>query len=163
VDVGAGASTLVDRLLDRGFERLTVVDVSESALRATRTRLGPRAERVRWVAADVRGLILPRPVDLWHDRAVFHFLIAAVDQAAYLSSLLRALRPGGHVVLATFGPQGPERCSGLPVERYDAEGLARRLGDGFELIRSLERLHTTPAGAVQQFTYALFRRRVGEE
>jgi ubiquinone/menaquinone biosynthesis C-methylase UbiE len=159
VDVGGGASTLVDGLLDRGFERLTVVDVSESALVAVRARLGARADLVTWITADARDLQLPHSVDLWHDRAVFHFLTRFEDQEAYLSSLRRALRPGGHVVLATFGPQGPEMCSGLPVERYDAAGLARRVGAEFELLRSLESEHITPSGVRQQFTNCLFRRR----
>lgn len=136
-----------------------MVDVSDFALRAARTRLGPRADLVQWVTTDARELRLPRKVDLWHDRAVFHFLIAAADQEAYLASLSHALRPGGHVVLATFGPQGPENCSGLPVERYDSAKLARRLGADFDLVRSLEKLHTTPSGTAQQFTYCVFKRR----
>jgi SAM-dependent methyltransferase len=159
VDVGGGASTLVDELLDRGFERLTVVDLAESSLNAARARLGPRAGLVKWIKADVRTLRLPHPVDLWHDRAVFHFLTEPADQDAYLSSLREAVRPGGHVIIATFGPQGPERCSGLPVERYDAAKLSRRLGSEFELVRSLEKVHTTPGGATQQFIYCLFRSR----
>jgi len=158
VDVGGGASSLVDRLLDRGFERVTVVDLAEPSLHAARTRLGPRADRVSWLRADARTLRLPRPVDLWHDRAVFHFLTEPADQDAYVSSLGAAVRPGGHVVIATFGPQGPQKCSGLAVERYDAEKLSRRLGPGFALLRSLEKVHTTPGGAAQQFTYCLFRR-----
>jgi ubiquinone/menaquinone biosynthesis C-methylase UbiE len=159
VDVGGGASTLVDRLLDRGFERLTLVDVSSSALSVARARLGARADRVKWVVADARDLRLPHPVDLWHDRAVFHFLTQPANQDAYLSCLRRAVRLGGHVVMATFGPLGPEKCSGLPVQRYDAAGLSRRLGPDFELRRSVQKTHTTPGGAAQQFTYCLFRRR----
>lgn len=159
VDVGGGASELVDRLLDRGFERLTVVDISDSALNVAKTRLGPRAHKVKWLAADARDLHLPQRVDFWHDRAVFHFLTQPADQEAYLARLREAVRPGGHVLMATFGPQGPEKCSGLPVERYDAEKLSRRLGPDFELERSMQRVHTTPCGFAQQFTYCLFHRR----
>jgi len=159
VDVGGGASTLVDQLLERGFKKLTVVDISDSALNAARTRLGSRAGEVNWLVADARNLHLPQQVDLWHDRAVFHFLTRKADQDAYLSCLLEALRPGGHIVVATFGPQGPDKCSGLPVERYDAEKLSGRLGPGFALLRSLKKMHTTPGGATQQFTYCVFRRR----
>jgi SAM-dependent methyltransferase len=158
VDVGGGASTLVDALLDRGFERLTVVDLAASALGAARARLGPRADRVTWLEADARELRLERPVDLWHDRAVFHFLTEPADQDAYFSSLRAAVKPGGHVIIATFGPRGPEKCSGLPVERYGARRLSERLGPEFGLLRSLETVHTTPAGATQEFTYCLFRR-----
>lgn len=158
VDIGGGASTLVDELIHRGFTRVTVVDVAEAALQVSRARLGTRAQQVRWLAADVRHLTLAEPVDLWHDRAVFHFLTEAGDQDAYLESLRRALAPRGYVIMATFSPSGPERCSGLPVVRYDAKGLARRLGADFELVQSVQKRHITPAGAIQDFTYGLFRR-----
>jgi 2-polyprenyl-3-methyl-5-hydroxy-6-metoxy-1,4-benzoquinol methylase len=158
VDIGGGASTLVDQLLQRGFRKLTVVDISESALIAAQAHLGPRAGEVKWLTTDVRGLHFTHQFALWHDRAVFHFLTQQADQDAYLSSLRQAVRPGGHVVMATFGPQGPEKCSGLPVERYDAKKLAARLGPSFDLLRSLEMNHTTPGGSTQQFTYCLFRR-----
>lgn len=156
--MGGGASTLVDELLDRGFKHLTVVDLAESSLSIARARLGSRADRVRWVKEDARRLHLQCPVDLWHDRAVFHFLTEPADQEAYLSCLREAIRPGGHVIIATFGPQGPQKCSGLPVERYDAMKLSERLGPEFKLLKSLEKLHATPKGAMQQFTYCLFRR-----
>jgi SAM-dependent methyltransferase len=158
VDVGGGASTLVDELLDRGFERLTVVDVAESSLNAARARLGLRADRVKWLKKDARELHLPRPVDLWHDRAVFHFFTERDDQESYLSSLREAVRPGGHVIIATFGPRGPQECSGLPVERYDAGKLSRRLGPEFKLLQTQEIEHNTPWGSTQQFMYCLFRR-----
>jgi SAM-dependent methyltransferase len=158
VDVGGGASTLVDALLDRGFERLTVVDLAESSLNAARARLGRRAYHVRWLKEDARGLHLPRPVDLWHDRAVFHFLTEPADQEAYLSSLRKAVRPEGYVIIATFAPEGPQECSGLPVERYDAEKLSHRLGPDFRLLQSMKIPHTTPWGSTQEFTYCLFRR-----
>lgn len=137
---------------------MTVADISEAALTATRERLGERGRRVTWLVADARQLRLPEQVDVWHDRAVFHFLTQEADQAAYLESLRAALRVGGHVIIATFGLEGPERCSGLPVERYDAARLSRRLGPDFELVRSLDKKHVTPSGAVQQFTYGVFRR-----
>lgn len=158
VDVGGGASTLVDELISRGFTRITVVDVAEAALRVARARVGASAKGVRWLAADARELTLPEPVDLWHDRAVFHFLTEAADQKGYLRGMCRALAPGGHVIMATFSPSGPQRCSGLPVERYDADKLASRLGAGFELLRAIQRRHVTPAGGSQDFTYGLFRR-----
>lgn len=135
-----------------------MVDIAEAPLRLARERLGPRARDVRWIVADARQLSLPEPVDLWHDRAVFHFLADATGQEAYLRSLRAAVAPGGHVILATFALTGPPSCSGLPVERYDASTLARRLGPEFRLLRAIEKRHTTPAGAAQDFTYALFSR-----
>lgn len=158
VDVGGGASTLVDELLDRGFGHLTVVDLSEFSLNLAKARLGPRADRVKWLKEDARRLHLPCPVDLWHDRAVFHFLAEPADQEAYLSSLREAVRPGGHVLMATFGLEGPQECSGLPVERYNSEKLSQRLGPEFRLLRDLEKSHITPWGSTQQFTYCLFQR-----
>ncbi len=152
---------MVDHLLAQGFTRITVVDVSEAALKVAQDRLGPRAAAVSWLAADARYLDLGEEVDLWHDRAVFHFLTTAADQDAYLSVLRKALRPGGHVMIATFGLRGPEKCSGLPVERYDADKLSRRLGACFELRRVVERSHVTPTGSTQDFTYGLFRRMAG--
>jgi ubiquinone/menaquinone biosynthesis C-methylase UbiE len=157
VDVGGGASTLVDHLLDRGFTRVTVVDISDAALQKARQRLGSRAERVTWIQADARDLSLPHHVDLWHDRAVFHFLTAVEDQDRYLAAMRKAICPGGHVLIATFGARGPDQCSGLPVARYDVPTLARRLGPEYELLQSLEKAHHTPTGAVQEFTHGLFR------
>ena len=157
MDVGGGASILVDRLLDLGFERVTVVDISGSAIHKARVRLGRRAERVRWIEADARSLRLTHHVDLWHDRAVFHFLTTAADQEGYLAGLRAAICPGGHVVMGTFGARGPEYCSGLPVVRYDPPALARRLGPDFELLRSLEKTHHTPSGVAQEYTHCLFR------
>jgi SAM-dependent methyltransferase len=159
IDVGAGASTLVDDLLERGYRRLTALDVSGAALAVTRARLGPRAARVTFVAADVTTAPLGEAAfDVWHDRAVFHFLVDAAARAAYVAQLRRALAPGGHVVMATFAPTGPTRCSGLDVARYDAAGVARELGDGFVVTASLETTHVTPAGKEQRFSYARLRR-----
>jgi SAM-dependent methyltransferase len=158
VDIGGGASLLVDCLLDRGYRHLAVVDVSEAALEIARVRLGPRGDGVAWVAADARYVRLPTQVDLWHDRAVFHFLTEEADRQAYLESVRSALRVGGHVILATFALNGPERCSGLPVRRYDPDSMGEFLGPDFELVQSLEREHVTPGGSSQLFTYAVFRR-----
>ncbi len=159
VDVGGGSSFLVDRLLDRGYTDLIVADVSDEVLRVVRERLGGRAKEVTWLVADARHLRLPEKIDVWHDRAVFHFLTNESDRRAYVDSALSALRIGGHVVIATFGPEGPERCSGLPVERYDAARLAECFGRAFQLLQSVQTQHVTPAGASQQFTYAVLRRR----
>ena len=158
LEVGGGASALVDGLLDRGYRDITVVDLSESALAKVRERLGPRASRVSFHQGDARALKLDRPVDVWHDRAVFHFLTAEEDRSRYLETLRATLRPGGHVVLATFALDGPEKCSGLPVQRYSPQTLGQALGDGYRLVRSLDRTHVTPAKKEQRFTYAVFRR-----
>jgi 2-polyprenyl-3-methyl-5-hydroxy-6-metoxy-1,4-benzoquinol methylase len=159
VDVGGGASTLVDHLLDRGYRALTVVDVAEAALVRARERLGERASSVDWVAADVRQLRLGYPVELWHDRAVFHFLVEAEDRDAYVQRLREHVVPGGCAVLATFALTGPETCSGLPVQRYSASGLAAELGAGFALGRSMAEAHRTPDGRQQDFVYVLLQRR----
>jgi SAM-dependent methyltransferase len=160
VDVGGGTSLLVDHLLDRGFTNLAVMDVSAHALALSRERLGVRSRTVRWIEADVRHEVLPpSSVDLWHDRAVFHFLTTPDDKRAYVENMSRALRAGGHAVIATFALEGPPKCSGLDVSRYSPSTLAEALGGGFELLRSEERTHTTPAGQDQRFSYALFRKR----
>ena len=159
IDVGAGASTLLDHLLERGYADVTVMDLSDSALRISRERLGSAADGVQWIAADL--LEHPWPAarwDIWHDRAVFHFLTAAEDRARYLEHLRRALKMDGQVILATFAEDGPDRCSGLPVARYDAAGLARELGEGFELLDARRELHLAPGGSRQSFVYTRFRR-----
>ena len=159
VDVGGGASTLVDDLLARGYRDLSVLDISAAALNVAHERLGEAADKVTWLAGDLLDAPLPRArYDLWHDRAVFHFLTEAEQRAHYLRQLTHALKPGGHAVLATFGPQGPVKCSGLDTVRYDAEGLVRVLGDGFTLVDSTLEFHATPFGTIQPFLYALFRR-----
>jgi len=158
VDIGGGASLLVDCLLDRGYTQVMVVDVSEAALKVARARLGARGDVVTWVAADARYVRLPTQVDLWHDRAVFHFLTEEADRQPYLDSVRSALRVGGHLILATFALNGPERCSGLPVRRYDPDSMGEFLGPDFELVQSLEREHVTPGGSSQMFTYVVFRR-----
>lgn len=158
VDVGGGASRLAGELLARGFTDITVADLSASALATARTDLGGDAEAISWVECDVREHDFGRRFDLWHDRAVLHFMVTEDDRLAYLAGLRRALRPGGFVVLATFGPDGPTSCSGLPVERYGAERVNELLGEEFELIEDELRIHSTPRGGEQQFLHALLRR-----
>lgn len=160
LDVGGGASTLVDGLLARGFRHITVLDLAEAALAAARERLGERAAGVTWRAGDITTVALPaQAFDLWHDRAVFHFLTTPGARAAWRRQLLAALRPGGFVVLATFADDGPEKCSGLPVCRYSEAGLQAELGEAFELLESRREVHRTPGGNEQRFVYGLFRRR----
>ena len=160
VDVGGGDSTLVDAVLARGLGRMTVLDISGAALARGRARLGERAAEVTWIEADVtRAALPPHAFDVWHDRAVFHFLTEREDRARYAAVAAAAVRPGGTLLVATFAPDGPTRCSGLPVERYDAEGLARELGDAFTLVRGFGDVHRTPSGGEQRFTVAVFRRR----
>ena len=160
VDVGGGASTLVDDLLADGYRNLAVIDLAESALGATQKRLGERAASVDWIVGDVRTELLPeQSVEFWHDRAVFHFLSEADDRAAYVTQVTRAVKPGGYVLVATFGLDGPERCSGLPVVRYNAEGIHAVFGDLFEKTAQASELHQTPWGSTQSFVYCLCRRR----
>ncbi|HEX7478054.1 MAG TPA: class I SAM-dependent methyltransferase [Polyangiales bacterium] len=158
IDVGGGASTLVDDLLALGCPSITVLDISEAALAAARTRLGERSRRVNWVAGDITTVTLPpHAFDVWHDRAVFHFLTEASDRAAYRARLQHSLAPGGHVVMATFALDGPQKCSGLPVVRYDAATLQRELGPGFALVEAIEHTHLTPGGNAQRFVLCHFR------
>jgi len=159
IDVGGGASTLVDDLLDEDYASLTVLDISEPALSAVRGRLGADAERVTWVTADVTEAALPADAyDLWHDRAVFHFLTDAADRERYSDRLKASLRSGGHLIIGAFAPDAPPRCSGLPVERYTVAGLAAELGSGLELCEQKKDLHVTPGGVEQMYQYCLFRR-----
>jgi SAM-dependent methyltransferase len=158
LDVGGGASTLADDLLERGYTDVTVLDVSEQALRAARARLGERAAWVKWIRADVTDATLPaRAFRFWHDRAVFHFLLDERDRARYVAGVRRSVAPGGYVLISTFGPNGPEKCSGLPVQRYDADALHAGLGEDFAPVANAIEIHTTPAGARQEFVYGLFR------
>lgn len=159
VDVGGGTSHLVDALLEKGFQDITVLDLSEAALLRSKARLGTRAHYAHWVVADVTMWQPPRSYDIWHDRAAFHFLNEERDRTAYVTCLAKALKPHGHAIMATFAPDGPERCSGLPVVRYDADSLAQILGDGFELIETPRHAHRTPSGMEQRFQFSLFRRR----
>lgn len=158
IDVGGGAATFVDDLLERGFTDLTVLDISAKALDVAKQRLGPNAERVKWLVADVTRLELPESsIDFWHDRAVFHFLRDAEDRRRYVEVVQRALKPGGHIVVATFGPQGPEKCSGLEVMRYSGDELHAQFGGEFSKVDSLVEVHHTPGGNEQQFVYCYCR------
>jgi trans-aconitate methyltransferase len=158
VDIGGGASRLVDQLLAKGFHDVTVLDLSAAALEAARARLGTQAAKARWIVADVTAWQPPATYDVWHDRAAFHFLTDANDRAAYVACLKGGLKPGGHAIIATFAPDGPERCSGLPVVRYDAESLGRALGREFRLLQTRRHEHATPWGSRQVFQFSVFRR-----
>jgi trans-aconitate methyltransferase len=157
IDVGGGTSRLADALLERGFLDVTVLDLSAAALAAAQARIGDAAKRIDWIVADVTEWAPMRAYDVWHDRAAFHFLVAESERAAYLSRLAQALKPGGHAIIAAFAPDGPARCSGLPVQRYDAATLGKTLGADFRL-RSTQRLeHVTPWGSTQPFQFSVFR------
>ena len=154
IDVGGGESTLADDLVARGYENVTVLDISQAAIDVSRKRLGAASQRVFWLAADITRVELGiAAYDVWHDRAVFHFLIAASDREAYVRQLLRSVRRGGHVIVSTFASEGPMKCSGLDVMRYDADSLRMEFGERFRLIESFTELHDTPFGTVQQFLY----------
>jgi 2-polyprenyl-3-methyl-5-hydroxy-6-metoxy-1,4-benzoquinol methylase len=158
IDVGGGESTLVDDLLARGYDRVTVLDISETALAECKKRLGSAAERVQWMAADVTIAEFDRAAyDVWHDRAVFHFLTDAEKRAAYVRNVAQAVKPGGHVIVGTFGPEGPTKCSGLDVVRYDQDHLHGEFGAQFRPVESREEIHLTPAGKIQQFLYCMCR------
>jgi SAM-dependent methyltransferase len=186
LDVGAGASVLVDDLLDAGYHNLSVLDISAAALRAAQARLGTAASRVHWIEADITQLELPNgqarsplpnppptgegtndslreflvnaSIDVWHDRAVFHFLTNAQDRQRYVQTVQHAVKPGGHVIIATFAEDGPLKCSGLDIVRYRPETLHQEFGAGFELLKSQKEHHHTPAGADQSFVYCYCRR-----
>ena len=158
IDVGGGASPLVDHLVKAGVWDVTVLDVSSAALQMAQTRLGEQAALVHWVQADITQSEALGEFDVWHDRAVFHFLVETADRAAYLSRLRKSLRPGGHLILGTFSLQGPDKCSGLPVCRYDALSLAATVGSGYSLVQQLEHVHQTPAGARQLFNFCTFQK-----
>lgn len=159
IDVGGGASTLVDDLLAEGYTDLSVLDFSAAALAAAKQRLGAAAQRVHWIEADITQVKLPaNAFDLWHDRAVFHFLTSPEDRTAYVDAVLRAVKPGGHVIAATFGEEGPLRCSGLPVVRYRPDQLEAEFGDALTLLDHQTENHLTPWGGIQQFVYCYFRK-----
>jgi len=158
IDIGAGASLLVDRLVDAGMWDVTVLDISATALGLAQARLREKAHRVRWIQADVTQIQELGNYDIWHDRAVFHFLTTPDDRVAYLDRLHAALGPGGYVILGTFALAGPDKCSGLPVCRYDAQSLAATLGPEYCLLQHLEHSHLTPQGKPQPFTFGVFQK-----
>ena len=158
IDIGGGASRLVDALAETGYRDMTVLDVSESAVSIAKMRLGERAAMVKWIVADVTEWEPTRSYDLWHDRAAFHFLTDESDRSAYIDRLTKAVRPGGHAIIGTFALDGPERCSGLPVVRYDATQLSATLTPAFALVDMRRDDHKTPWGAIQHFQFSVFRR-----
>jgi len=158
IDVGGGESTLVDDLLRRDYKNITVLDVSRTAIDTTKQRLGSSAEQVRWIVADITEVELERRAyDLWHDRAVFHFLTQPGQRDSYVRQVIRAVKPGGHVIVSAFGREGPTKCSGLEVMRYDAESLHGEFGARFRLVESSQEEHNTPSGTTQQFLYCYCR------
>lgn len=158
IDVGGGASTLVDDLLDRGYTDITVLDLAGPALDLIRTRLGTRSSAVHWLRGDVTEIEFEEDAfQLWHDRAVFHFLTEPDDRERYVANLKRALRPGGYLVIGTFAPEAPPKCSGLPVQRYDVDLLRNTLGQEFMLQRNQKEMHVTPGGVQQMYLYCEFR------
>ncbi|WP_081853860.1 class I SAM-dependent methyltransferase [Candidatus Magnetobacterium casense] len=158
IDVGGGTSSVADMLLADGYQRITVLDISASALANSRQRLREQAHRVKWLEADITGVKLPERYDLWHDRAVFHFLTDADDRRKYVRAVKQSLKPGGHLIVATFAIDGPQKCSGLDVVRYSPETLHAEFGDEFELLESFGIDHVTPAKGMQRFTFCRFRR-----
>jgi SAM-dependent methyltransferase len=158
IDVGGGESTLVDDLLLRGYKNLTVLDVSQTAIEVTKKRLGSPAEQVRRLVGDIVEIALEQHAyDLWHDRAAFHFLTTPEQRLAYVRQVTRGVKRGGHVIVSTFGPEGPTKCSGLEVMRYDAESLHGEFGGRFRIVESSMELHQTPFGTTQQFLYCYCR------
>lgn len=154
IDVGGGESTLVDDLLEFGYRNVSVLDISDTAIDVSKRRLRERSALVNWIAANITQVELPsQRYDVWHDRAVFHFLTTSNERFAYVQQVAKSVKPGGHVIVATFGPQGPEKCSGLTTMRYDANSLHNEFGIKFKLIESATELHNTPSGTTQQFLY----------
>jgi SAM-dependent methyltransferase len=162
IDIGGGASRLVDNLIEQGFEDVTVLDLSGAALATSKSRLeshlGASANRVSWIVADATTWEPARPYDIWHDRAAFHFLTDASDRAGYIDRLERGLKVGGHAIIATFALDGPEKCSGLPVARYDSASLGQTLGSMFKLVHTQRHEHATPWDSRQIFQFSVFRR-----
>jgi len=158
IDVGGGPSTLVDDLLTHGYKNVTVLDISQTALDLAKNRLGPAGQRVQWLFADVTHAAIPsHAYDVWHDRAVFHFLTAPQDRVAYVKNVMHAVKRRGHVIVSTFGPEGPSKCRGLEVMRYDAQSLHDQFGKRFRLVESAKEMHQTPFGNAQQFLYCYCR------
>lgn len=161
IDVGGGSSTLVDDLLDRGFSDVFVLDISGTAIAKSKERLGASGQMVNWIVADITEADLPDDrFDVWHDRAVFHFLTDAADRRKYVDLVMRALKPGGHLIVASFGLAGPQKCSGLDVVRYSPETMHGEFGEQFALVESVDETHNTPFGTTQEFIYCYFRKAI---
>lgn len=158
IDIGGGASHLVDHLVQCGYGDVTVLDLSSAALAKAQTRIGDESRAVEWIVTDITSWTPGRRYEVWHDRATFHFMVGEAERCAYLARLRQALAPDGHAIIATFALDGPEKCSGLSVQRYDPASLAETLGSGFALISSTRHLHHTPWGAPQSFQFSVFKR-----
>jgi len=156
IDIGGGASVLIDHLYERGFRHLAVLDISGVALSHAKQRLGSTAEQIEWLETDVTTFVAPHPFDIWHDRAVFHFLTEAADRRRYVDTLKQTLKPGGHLIIAAFAIGGPTRCSGLDIVQYDADKLGRELGEDFTLVEQVSEIHVTPTNQEQLFGYFRF-------
>jgi len=158
IDIGGGEATLVDDLLAEGYQNISVLDISQKAIDVSRSRIGDQADQVHWYCADITDVALPQNhFDVWHDRAVFHFLTHDTQRLKYVDQVMRSVKHGGHVIISTFGPEGPEKCSGLDVVRYDATSLHNQFGKTFRLIDSSTEIHQTPMGTTQQFLYCFCR------
>ena len=158
IDIGGGEATLVDDLLAEGYQDISVLDISQTAIDVSRSRIGDQADQVHWYCADITDVALPQNYfDVWHDRAVFHFLTHDAQRLKYVEQVMRSVKHGGHVIISTFGPEGPEKCSGLDVVRYDATSLHNQFGKTFRLIDSSTEIHQTPMGTAQQFLYCFCR------
>ncbi len=158
IDVGGGASVLVDNLLGKGFKNITVLDISAQAVQYAKERLTGRAEEVTWIEADITQFEPPQQYDLWHDRAVFHFLTNPADRKKYVNAMQKAVKPGGHVIIAAFDLAGPPKCSGLDVERYNPEKLSSELGSSFNFVKCVDETHITPRQSQQKFVYCCFKK-----
>ena len=158
IDIGGGEATLVDDLFAEGYQNISVLDISQKAIDVSRSRIGDQADQVHWYCADITDVALPQNhFDVWHDRAVFHFLTHDTQRLKYVDQVMRSVKHGGHVIISTFGPEGPEKCSGLDVVRYDATSLHNQFGKTFRLIDSSTEIHQTPMGTTQQFLYCFCR------
>ena len=158
IDIGGGEATLVDDLISEGYQDISVLDISQKAIDVARARIGKSADKVHWYCADITQVTLPQNYfDVWHDRAVFHFLTEEDDRKKYVEQVISSVKHGGYVIMSTFGPEGPEKCSGLDVVRYDSQNLHGQFGKSFKLINSSTELHKTPMGTAQQFLYCFCR------
>jgi SAM-dependent methyltransferase len=158
IDVGGGTSKLSGILLDRGYKDLTVLDISRSSIERAKVQFGPKNMHITWIEADVTTFNFTKKFDIWHDRAVFHFLTEPLDRERYVSSVSNALKPGGYLIISSFGLEGPRKCSGLKIVRYSPETLSNEFGDGFELLETMDEIHTTPYQIQQQFIYCRFKK-----
>ena len=158
IDIGGGASTLVDCMLEAGYQSLTVLDIAQAAIEQAKSRLGERADKVAWLEQDITTFSPDETYDVWHDRAVFHFLTDQLDRSSYVRIMSRALKSGAHAIIATFDLDGPEKCSGLDVVRYSPETISAVLGDNFELVETSTEVHVTPHAAIQKFVYCRYKR-----